>query len=933
MRVKERLEALARQAARRPVLTVGIVLALAIAGGLLALGLRPSAATDTFVSRSSATFQATNQDYRNFGGDAVVILIREPLANLVQSADLGVVSELEACFAGQVLVPSQQLSALEPAPAGALQAYGGKNSPCGKLMRAKAVQVVYGPGTFLNRAVAAVNTGIVQLEKSASQTVAAAGNQAYRNAIAAHQSRASALKTDQAAQQAAQSQQTQQLEQMALQSGISLSSFPVAIDNKSFISQVVFDQSRGVDQPKGRFAYVFPTANSALIQVRLKSNLSTTQQAHVISLIRQAVKLPMFRLKNGGSYTVSGEPVVVNDLANQISHSIVVLLIAALLVMAAMLLIVFRSRLRLLPLAIALIAAGITFGITAIAGATLTMASIAVLPILIGLAVDYAIQFQSRAQEARRANEGASAEAAVAGAAAQGAPTIAAAALATATGFLVLLLSPVPMVRGFGLLLVLGIAISLVCALSAGSAALVLADRDGGAIGASLRGAVEILGDAARGAGMILRGAGRRLPRPPRPRLRRPRRRATSGGPSRGSLSAVPGSVLGAVVRRPGRVVAVGAVLAVLGVVADTQTGVQSDVTKLVPSSMPALRNLRLLERVTGVSGEIDVTVHSSDVATAKTVGWMIRYENGLLRHFGYLETAGCSRSTLCPALSLPDLFSTSGQSSSSSLTDASIKDLLSAVPPYFKQAVITANGQNATLAFGIRLMPLAKQQRVIDYMRSQLHPPTGVTAQLAGLPVLAAQANAALSSSGRRLLTLLAGLAAVGLVLLAVFRRPRRALVPLIPIALATGWSALILFVIGIPLNPMSATLGALVLAISTEFSVLLSERFGQERGGAADLRDALARTYRSTGAAVLASGITAIAGFGVLVFSNITMLRDFGFVTVIDLTVSLLGVLLVLPAVLVLSEREGIAQSPIRALRRASAAAPRPRRRTRVA
>ena len=246
---------------------------------------------------------------------------------------------------------------------------------------------------------------------------------------------------------------------------------------------------------------------------------------------------------------------------------------------------------------------------------------------------------------------------------------------------------------------------------------------------------------------------------------------------------------------------------------------------------------------------------------------------------------------------------------------------------------MITSDGRNATLAFGIRLMPLAKQQRVIDYMRSQLHPPAGVTAQLAGLPVLAAQANAALSSSGRRLLTLLAGLVAVGLVLLAVFRRPRRALVPLIPIALATGWSALILYVIGIPLNPMSATLGALVIAISTEFSVLLSERFGQERAGAADLRDALGRTYRSTGAAVLASGITAIAGFGVLVFSNITMLRDFGFVTVIDLTVSLLGVLLVLPAVLVLSEREGIAQSPIRAVRRAGAAAPRLRRRTRVA
>ena len=35
-------------------------------------------------------------------------------------------------------------------------------------------------------------------------------------------------------------------------------------------------------------------------------------------------------------------------------------------------------------------------------------------------------------------------------------------------------------------------------------------------------------------------------------------------------------------------------------------------------------------------------------------------------------------------------------------------------------------------------------------------------------------------------------------------------------------------------------------------------------------------------------------------LVVSDIRMLRDFGFVTVVDLTVSLLGVLVVLPSVL---------------------------------
>jgi predicted RND superfamily exporter protein len=382
---------------------------------------------------------------------------------------------------------------------------------------------------------------------------------------------------------------------------------------------------------------------------------------------------------------------------------------------------------------------------------------------------------------------------------------------------------------------------------------------------------------------------------------------------------------------RPGRLLVVAVCIAVLGWIADTQTSVQSDVTKLVPASMPALRHLRALERVTGVSGEIDVTVRGRDVTNLPTVRWMIGYQQGLLKHYGYLETQGCARATLCPALSLPDLFSAgqqTGQSTGASLTQGSIRSLLAAVPTYFSQAVITPDHHEATLAFGIRLMPLSRQQRVIHYMGTQLHPPAGVTAHLTGLPVLAAEANAALSSSARRLLTQLAALIAVALVLLAVFRRVQRALVPLVPIALATGWSALILWVIGIPLNPMSATLGALVIAISTEFSVLLSERFRQERAAGYEPVHALERTYRSTGAAVLASGVTAIAGFGVLIFSNITMLRDFGIVTLVDLTVSLGGVLVVLPAVLALSERAELAPSPRGLLRRVGAGLPRPRR-----
>ena len=165
---------------------------------------------------------------------------------------------------------------------------------------------------------------------------------------------------------------------------------------------------------------------------------------------------------------MTGVPVVTEGLADAVRSSIFILLVAALLLMAATLALVFRSRLRLLPLALALAAAAMTFGGLSLVGGDLTMASIAVLPVLIGLAVDYAIQFQARFDEAQARGER---EPAVAAAAAGG-PTILTAGVATAVGFLVLLLSPVPMVRGFGALLVAGIAVALVCAVCAGFAAL-----------------------------------------------------------------------------------------------------------------------------------------------------------------------------------------------------------------------------------------------------------------------------------------------------------------------------------------------------------------------------------------------------------------------------------------------------------------------------
>ncbi|MGO8904653.1 MAG: efflux RND transporter permease subunit [Solirubrobacteraceae bacterium] len=858
------LSSLAGGAARRPRLVLAVALVLGLSGGALALRLHPTAATDTFVSSSSSDYKGTQRFYRDFGEEPVEVLVRGSLQQLVLSSDIVRLAGLEGCLSGNV-------------PVAALSVEGGADGPCGALARARTVKVVFGPGTFVNEAAGQIN------EQLTVQTARAEAEARQAERVVLRAALARGLPSGEAGALAAQAGKItmarfqEYLARVALQYG--LTARP-SIEDPNFVSTLVFDSSKPAGTPKARFAYLFPSPDSALISVRMRSGLSERARTQTIDEIRRAVEMPQWRLQHGESYLVTGEPVIVSDLNGAITHSIELLLLVVALVMACTLGLIFAGRPRLLPLGVALLAAAITFGALSLVGASLTMASIAVLPVLVGLAVDYAIQFQSRVEEGFVQDPQATDRPAIVRrTAALAGPTLATAAAASAAAILMLALSPVPMVRGFGVLLAVGVGIALFCALSAGAAVLALPRR------APRAGAHTRVGVALRAAWL---GARELLLDNRFNRL----------------LSRV--ALVGAV-RRPWRVLAVGLALAALGWALDGQTKVETDITKLVPQNLSSLQSLSVLERATGVGGEIELMVTGRNVTKASTIEWMSSYENAVLERYGYSSAGGCAKARLCPAFSLPDLFQgqTTPTAGRPKLTQADVSGLLSAIPSYFSQDVITADRSAATLTFGIRLMGLDQQERLIEGMRRALHPPSGVRAQIVGLSVLAAKSGAQVASPWRRLETLIAGLVAVALVLLIAFRgNRRRALAPLAPIVLATGWSGLILFAVRVPLNPMSVTLGVLVIAISTEFSVLLSERHRQERLAGHDTVQALRRSYRHTGAAVAASGVTAIAGFGVLAFSDIRMLRDFGLVTLIDLSVSLIGVLLALPAAIVIAE-----------------------------
>lgn len=844
-----------------PTQTLASVIAIvAIVGVVGALRLSPDAGTDKLVDNGSSAYAGTQEFRDRFGDDAIVILAQGDLQKLLLTGEIGQLLKLESCLSGNA--PPDDLEFPEV---------------CRRIAALGATRVVFGPATFLNQS---ANQAIQYAGGLASQVQADA-----EAAGAAAAKRAAKQGLDEAAQQAASASAQEAVlaklftryKDVIAQVG----DFGIpSISNPRFVEAVAFDSRLPAGTPKARFGYLFPSSEGALISTRLQPDLDDDTRREAIGLIREATNDEAFKLEEPARYEISGVPVVVEGLADELGGELFILLGVALVVMALTLIAVFGPPLRLLPLFVALGAAAVAFGLLSIVGGSLTMASVAVLPVVIGLGVDYAIQLQARFREA--VAEGRRPAASAVLAAVRGGPVIGTAALATTVGFLSLALSPIPMVREFALALVVGVISALAIAITAGLAALSTIEANGD------ESRSRRLGGRFEGAGSSFAEAGERT------------RRLL--GSARGRASGFGNSALATAIASPGRVLIVAAVLAAAGWAASTQTEVVSDIDELVPADLPALQSVNALESVTGVSGELDVIVSGENVTTPEAITWMRDFKQGVLEQHGFggkFPDCRAAGTELCPGPALPDLIRKEDPS------QARINGVLGAVPGYFLQAILSApegREQVAAISFLIPVMPLDEQEALIDSIRAELDPPAGISAELVGLPVLAADANAELSGS-RYWLTLV-GLIAVGLVLGAVYRNARRALLPMVPIALATGWSALVLAGMQIPLNPMSATLGVLVIAVATEFSVILSARYHEERAAGLSVGEALRLTYSRTGTAVLASGITSIAGFGVLIASDITMLRDFGLVTIVDLSVALLGVMLVLPATLVWAE-----------------------------
>lgn len=156
-------------------------------------------------------------------------------------------------------------------------------------------------------------------------------------------------------------------------------------------------------------------------------------------------------------------------------------------------------------------------------------------------------------------------------------------------------------------------------------------------------------------------------------------------------------------------------------------------------------------------------------------------------------------------------------------------------------------------------------------------------------------------SMTSDRLTITLISIALVFIVLLVIYRNPLKTIIAILPIIFIVGWSGGIMYLLGFDYTPLTSTIGALIIGIGTEFTILISMRYYElKKQEIGDDDETIATAVGLMSKPIIVSAITTIGGFSALVFSDFQILSNFGIMTLINISLALLSSIFVLPALL---------------------------------
>jgi len=225
-------------------------------------------------------------------------------------------------------------------------------------------------------------------------------------------------------------------------------------ENNGVLPQTKGEITALVNQiPPAVQATAVPSNVLTLMEVQLDSALSDATETSVLNNVQQVVA--QSNPPAGVTVEISGTPAFTAQMESAMGSQMGILIGAAMILMIIVMGLLFSYvSYRFLPVIFVGLGLTTALGLMGLAHIPLNMAVLGAFPVMIGLGIDYAIQFHARLDEESRKG---SLDDAVYMTITRTGPAVMYAMLATSLGFSAMFISTVPMIQSFGLVAIIGI--------------------------------------------------------------------------------------------------------------------------------------------------------------------------------------------------------------------------------------------------------------------------------------------------------------------------------------------------------------------------------------------------------------------------------------------------------------------------------------------
>ncbi|MDX8551657.1 hydrophobe/amphiphile efflux-3 (HAE3) family transporter [Methanospirillum sp. J.3.6.1-F.2.7.3] len=624
------------------------------------------------------------------------------------------------------------------------------------------------------------------------------------------------------------------------------------ISSVSSIADLVKQANDGeIPRSSGEIKKLKESIPSEVLERYIPSNLLTMMMIKLdVGMTEQKQKSVMNNVRSfldstspppGVTVTLTGNPVFQQEMGEELSKSMGTLIMGAMVLMVIVLGLLFAYvSHRFIPVLIVAIGLILTFGIMGLFGVSINTAVIAAFPVLIGLGIDYAIQFHARLEE--EARKGSLADA-VRMTITRTGPAVMFAMLATTMGFIAMFISPVPMIRSFGLVAIIGVVVCYFTSL----------------IGIPL---IAVLIKY------------------------KPKGRIGEEKPTKADMVLSKTAV--AIAKNPVPILMIAVLFAFIGLQVDSTIPISTSERTFVPSDMPAKISMDKVSRTIGSTTPVPVLIAGDNVLSPDVLKWIESYQQNELKL--YMEITGST--------SIVDYIKIYNNGTIPS-TQFEIEEVITKIPEGIRNEFV--NGRTETvIEFSTKRLEMPQQDELKTQMNNDLillTPPPGIKASITGSFDLFTTLISDIAESKEQM-TLLGFVLIVAF--LALIYRKIHAVTPIVPIVCIVGWNAVAMLILNIDYTPMTACLGSMTIGVAAEYTILIMERYLEERETAASTIDAIRESVRKIGSAIMVSGFATFFGFSALMLSNFNMISNFGLTTVIAVLFSLIGAVAIMPAVL---------------------------------